>query len=149
MRVLDDDARQVRDACEQLVHRYATLIDEGRAAEVVDLFTDDAVWMAPGVEMHGRAELQRGFQHRQEQTARVSRHVCTTFDVVRTGPDEAEGIVYLTLYRHDLRDGEKRPAPLQSPALVGAYHDRFVRTDDGWLIGERRLVTDFAATGAD
>ena len=93
----------------------------------------------------GRDQLKRGFEARQRQTDRVSRHVCTTFDLSRTESDRAEGTVYLTLYRYDLGDGEQRPAPLVGPALVGAYHDVFERGPDGWRIAQRRLVVDFLA----
>ena len=141
---VNDDAF-VRTECEALVFRYCVLVDSGDAAEVVDLFTDDAVWSAPGTELRGRDQLQRGFEARQGQTQRVSRHVCTTFDLSRTESDRAEGTVYLTLYRYDLGDGEQRPAPLVGPALVGAYHDVFERGPDGWRIAQRRLVVDFLA----
>lgn len=127
------------------MHRYCVLVDSGRAASVVDLFTDDASWSAPGVQMRGRDELRRGFEARQRRTGRVSRHVCTTFDLTRTGATTAEGTVYLTLYRHDLDGSERRPAPLAGPALVGAYHDVFERGPNGWRIADRRLVVDFVA----
>ena len=138
----------VRTACEALVHRYCVLVDSGHAAAVVDLFTDDAVWSAPGIEMRGRDQLRQGFETRQRQTERVSRHVCTTFDLTRTGEDRAEGTVYLTLYRYDLPAGEQRPVPLRGPALVGTYEDVFERGPDGWRIADRRLVVDFVGEEA-
>jgi hypothetical protein len=59
-------------------------------------------------------------------------------------PTEARGISYLTLYRHagpeSLGSG---PAPLEGPAAVGHYEDRFVKTGDGWKFRRRRLHLAF------
>lgn len=129
-------------ACERLTTRYAHLVDEGQASGVVDLFTDDAVWSAPGIEMVGRDQLLAGFGARNESSL-VSRHVCTNFALTRCSPDEAEGIVYLTLYRRPRQDGEGAPLAIGGPTMIGVYRDRYVRTDDGWRFAERRCDIDF------
>lgn len=139
----DRDRIVIESACRDLVYRYATLVDDGRAHEVPDLFTGDGLWAAPGVAMHGRAELADGFGHRARQTERVSRHVCTNFHLSEVSTDEATGSVYLTLYRHDRADDAADPAPDARPVLVGVYRDRFVRSGTRWFIAERRLEIDF------
>ena len=45
--------------------------------------------------------------------------------------NNATGVVYLTLYRHDGEVG-RRSAPSDVPEIVGEYRDQFVRTVDGW-----------------
>ena len=34
-------------------------------------------------------------------------------------------------------------SPLEGPALVGEYRDRFVRTAEGWRFEERRICVSF------
>lgn len=59
---MDDGDLVMRAECEALVHRYCTLVDSGNAAAAVDLFTEDAVWTAPGIELRGRDELRHGLR---------------------------------------------------------------------------------------
>jgi hypothetical protein len=58
--------------------------------------------------------------------------------------DEANGISYLTLYRHvgpeSTRSG---PIPFDGPFGIGHYQDLFVRTGDGWRFKSRVLHMAF------
>ena len=139
------ERHQIERECERLVTRYCHLIDHGQASRVIELFSADAVWSGPGVRMEGREQLQRGFAQREQQSERMSRHVCQNFlcDVIDS--DHAEGSVYLVLFRHD-GDPERKISPLTGPEMVGEYEDRFVRTPDGWRIAERRTVVSFLAS---
>lgn len=132
-------------ACERLVVDYTHLVDFGEAARIADLFTDDGVWEGPGLVMRGRAEILAGFGRRQEVTRRVSRHVCTNVAIDVVADDEAVGIAYLVNFRHDRREGDDptAPAPAGLPKYVGEYHDRFVRTADGWRFAARRFDVQF------
>ena len=135
-------------ACERLVIDYTHFVDFGEAARIADLFTDDGVWEADGVRMDGRDAIRAGFGARQGVTRRTSRHVCTNLAVTLTGPDEATGLSYLVNYRHDSKTGTAElPAPVGHPKFVGEYHDRFVRTPDGWRI-RRRSTTFMRKSGA-
>ena len=131
----------VERACLRLVTEYCHLVDHGEAARIADLFTPDGVWMST----QGRAALQQFFQSRQDDVARMSRHVCdnTLIDVVDA--DHARGVTYLTLYRHDGEPG-RRVSPLPGPAMLGEYRDTFVRTTDGWRFQQRDLILDFVRT---
>lgn len=131
-------------ACERLIIDYTHLVDFGEAARVADLFTTDGVWEAGGVRMEGQDAIRAGFLARQHVARRTSRHVCSNLAVTRTGPDEATGLSYLVNYRHDAASGvAERPAPAGVPKFVGEYHDRFVRTPDGWRIAHRRCELAF------
>lgn len=133
-------------ACEQLVTKYAHFIDFGSAGRVAELFSEDGVWESGSTRMAGLDEIRRGFLARQAVSTRTSRHVCTTFALDFLGGDEAEGTVYLTLYRHDAPEPEpERAAPLSGPFAVGEYRDRFVRTAEGWRIKHRRFSPAFLA----
>lgn len=130
--------------CARLIAQYARFVDSGEAARVAELFTEDGVWESPEVRMNGRAEIAKGFMRRQEQTDRVSRHVCTNVLIDVVTPDEAESTCVFTLYRADgIEPGSI--ARTTTPAMVGDYVDRFVRTPEGWRFSHRRAEVAFLA----
>lgn len=129
-------------ACERLITEYCHLTDHGQAAKVADLFSEDAVWTSATSTMTGRAKILRGFEARQAKVERMSRHVCTTMLITVIDAANAEGVCYLTLYRHD-GDPDRATSPVQAPAIVGEYRDQFVRTEAGWRFRRRELVSAF------
>jgi ketosteroid isomerase-like protein len=142
----NDPVAQLLDerACERLVVDYTHLVDFGEAARIAELFTRDGVWVADGVRMVGQAAIRAGFLARQGVARRTSRHVCSNVAITLRGPDEATGLSYLVNYRHDSPAGSaERPAPAGHPKYVGEYHDRFVRTQDGWRLAHRRCEVAF------
>jgi ketosteroid isomerase-like protein len=145
----DDPVARLLDerACERLIIDYTHLVDFGEAARIADLFTTDGVWEAAGIRMEGQEAIRAGFLARQRVARRTSRHVCSNVAITLVGPDEATAISYLVNYRHDAASGvAQRPAPAGGPKFVGEYHDRFVRTPDGWRIAHRRCEMAFVRT---
>lgn len=131
--------QQIADerACERLVIEYTHLVDSGNATGIADLFTDDGVWRTDEFAMNGGDEIRAGFGRREGVTRRQSRHVCTNV-IINVDGDTATGLCYLVNYRHDSETGTaEKPAPADVPKFVGEYHDRFVRTDDGWRFEDR------------
>jgi ketosteroid isomerase-like protein len=128
--------------CKRLATFYCHYIDHGEAANVADLFTEDGIWKSPEITMTGRDQIREGFQRRQDQKERTSRHVCNNLLVHVNSDTEAEGTVYVTLYRHDGEVG-RTFSPLNGPEMVGEYQDRYVKTNDGWRIASRRVFIDF------
>lgn len=129
--------------CERLVTAYCHYVDHGEASRIAELFTDDGVWKSPEATMSGRAEIERGFATRQANHARMSRHVCNNFLCTVIDADTAEGVVYLTLFRHDGEEG-RRVSPLDGqPQVVGEYRDRFARTPAGWRFARREVWVSF------
>lgn len=141
---MDDIERMlIERACERLVVEYCHFVDHGEASKIAGQFTDDGIWTSPDNTMTGRAEIEAGFARREKVTRRKSRHVCTNLLIDVIDQDTAEGVVYLTLYRHD--DSAEAPVrPSEVPDIVGEYRDRFVRTDDGWRFQRREIAIDFA-----
>lgn len=130
--------------CERLIYGYCHLVDHGEAAKVADMFTEDGVWASAEVSRDGRAAVATAFQARQANTARMSRHVCSTPLIEVIDADTARGVTYIQLYRHDGKPG-RRVSPLADlPEVVGEYHDVFARTPDGWRFKRREFVTAFA-----
>ena len=130
--------------CERLIYSYCHVIDHGEATRVAELFTPDGVWASPEVTRDGRDAIAAAFKARQANTARMSRHVCSTPLIEVVDDANAHGVTYLTLYRHDGEPG-RRVSPLAGlPEVVGEYHDVFARTADGWRFRRREFVTAFA-----
>lgn len=125
-----------RFAITALVHEYAAILDEHRWHEIADLCTDDAVMIIRGSEIHGRTGLVAWAERRAaKEVTRQTLHQMSNLRIESVGPDEATGVAALVL--HVAKVGGNTTYV----DLVGDYHDRYVRTPDGWRFGSRRLVT--------
>lgn len=136
-----EETLHIEHACARLVADYCHFVDHGEASRIAELFTEDGVWKGPGALHEGRAEIRRAFQAREAMKGRTSRHVCTNLRVDVHDADHAEGTVTLILFRHDGEPGEV--APLDGPAVVGEYRDRFERSKAGWRIAHRQIYVSF------
>jgi hypothetical protein len=132
----------IERACERLCLEYARLIDLGRAAEVIGLFTDDAELTLTAGPMQGRDQIST-FLVKRQAAAIASRHVITNVTIDIHSATEASGVAYITLYRRE-HSGDG-PAPLGPPNFVGHYDDEFVLTDAGWRF--RRRTSNIAFQG--
>jgi hypothetical protein len=147
-RIVDEFERMsIERACERLVSTYSHFVDFGEAARIADLFSEDGEFTTPGVvTLKGQKELRAGLGERQKKSARIARHVCTNLLVTVLDSDHAEGVVYVTIYRHDRAPGEgDAPPPIGLPLMLGEYRDRFVRTPGGWRFARRETTVAFRA----
>lgn len=122
----DDERRAAEADCARLVALYANLNDAARWDEVAALYAEDGVMVrptAPDAPICGRAAILSAFQSRPP---RKTRHLCSNVVVTVLSPDTAEAESAMVLFQ-----------PEGAP-LVGSFHDRFVRTADGWRFAERR-----------
>ncbi len=132
---------EVRARIEELVHEHAWLIDHGRAAEVVELYAEDARIKGIGADKVGRAEIAAWAQQRAAMHERRSRHSQTNIRLDTLASDRIAGTVLLTLYRHD-GEGPGSATPL----LVGEYTDVYVMHADGrWRFQDRDLAILFGS----
>jgi uncharacterized protein (TIGR02246 family) len=139
-----DDLRRlfIERACERLVTQYCHFVDHGQAGRIAELFTEDGVWTSPENTMTGREAIAHGFARRQANAARMSRHICENTLITVDDADQARGVCYLTLYRHD-GAVERTTSPSDVPAIVGEYRDAFARTATGWRFKRREIVVSF------
>lgn len=136
----------IERACERLVSQFCHYVDHGEAQRIADLFSEDGVWSVPGIStLTGQAELRAGLGERQALHSRVARHVCANVLIDVLDADTAEGVAYVTNYRHERgRDeSDTEIAPVEHPLMIGEYRDRFVRTPEGWRIARREVVVAF------
>ena len=136
------DKLAIERECARLVTAYCHYIDHGSAERVAELFSEDGVWASTEATLEGRDEIRKAMAERRDNAARMSRHVCDNLLIDVIDENSAEGVVYLTLYRHDGKEG-RRLSPLEGPLMVGEYQDRFQRGPDGWRITRREVVVDF------
>jgi hypothetical protein len=129
----------IENACAKLVARYTHWVDFGEAARVAGLFAVDGVWEVGENRFEGREAVHGMFAARQAMSQRRSRHVCTNLAIDVVDGDRATGLVYLSLYRHDLPANAPADAlpPVGPPVAVGQYRDRFTRTEEGWRFSHR------------
>jgi hypothetical protein len=128
-----------RDEITALVHRYAELLDSGRLAEVVDLFSR-ATWRAGSTGAALTPEQIKATYDRvilyDDGTPRTH-HLITNLTIdVTEGATEAAGSCYFTVLQ-----GVEPGQPLQA-ILSGRYTDRYERDEGGWHFAERTFDAD-------
>lgn len=139
---MDDNLRaSIERECQRLSHAYSRHTDFREYDKFVELFAEDALLNAGG-ELRGKEAIRKAMSKRSDRLR--SRHVVTNHIVDVINEDHAEGITYLTLYRliaEEARD-PSTVLPLEGPAAVGHYADKYVRTGEGWRFQSR--VLEFA-----
>jgi hypothetical protein len=129
--------------CERLMIDYAAHADFRDYYGFANLFAEDGELNLTGQPVCGRDAIRRAMEVRP--AGRESRHVITNLAVKVIDETRAEGVCYLTLYRKDAAEGERRPFEHAGPDLVGDYHDVYVKTGAGWKIHSRRIRVAFRA----
>jgi hypothetical protein len=133
------DDISIRQACTDLIVRYAWLNDERRFEELAGLFTEDARLYrpsAPGQAIEGRAAILAAFRKRPVEA--ITFHVTTDVLVEIQGVDRARARSRILLLSAT-RPQEAGAPPLEVKAAVpGVFRDSFVLSADGWKFAERR-----------
>jgi hypothetical protein len=125
-------------ACERLIRRFAQLNDAGAYEELASLFTEDGSFARPtdpDNPVVGRQAILDFFRSRPKRT---TRHLMTNIVVdVEDDAATARAVSYVTLYTGPA-GGTQPPVAADPVQLVGAFHDKLVRTEQGWRFAERR-----------
>ena len=120
---------------------YVRYADQQDFDSFLTLFMEDAVLEIGGIERKGHDAIRGHFGDREQM---VTRHICTNLWYEPIGDNTAECEIYLPVYRcsgpYTEKDG---PIPYDRPDWIGEYHDKYVRTPDGWKFSERRLSVRF------
>ena len=114
-----------------LAARYARAVDTRDFAALAEVFTPDAVLDTGRAQRAGVAAITEAMQGllRYEATTHVLGQ-----QVIDHSDEGATGVTYCTAH-HLTVDGDRRT----DKVMHIHYHDRFVRTTDGWRIASRRL----------
>jgi hypothetical protein len=134
-----DDAREI----ENLLHRYAELIDAGDLEGVADLFTHGRISASPDATPEQIREGRDQVLALYQRSTRIyddgiphTKHV-TTNSIVEV--DEATGTASARSYYTVLQQVDE--FPLQ-PIISGRYHDTFQRIDERWWFDTRIMFVD-------
>ena len=127
------------DACRTLIHRYAYLNDARDFNELVELFTEDAVFYrpsAPDDAIVGRDAILKSLQARSAST--ITFHLCTDVLIEVASPQRASArsrILLLSGTRS--ADGNPPDPATLKPLLPGTFRDELVLTTSGWKFSRR------------
>jgi len=125
-----------RLAINDLFVRYATALDEGDVATVVDCFTADAALESPVIGVIAGHEAIRAFAERfaaGRAGGTQFRHMLTNIAAeIEPGGDRARARAYLLVFI--TQDGKSRPLP------PGRYECDLVKSGGEWRF-RRRVVT--------
>jgi uncharacterized protein (TIGR02246 family) len=130
-------AEDVYRACSNLVTDYAYHRDQFNATEFADLFTEDASLTVVNQTWVGRTDI--GQRIEELKTGSTIRHEMSTIRIVPVDDYHATGVSYATIYA--AAAGE---TSVSGFALMGEYHDEFVRTAQGWKISKRVLISKYS-----
>src|SRR5688572_23891212 len=138
----------IREACRQLLYRYAIAVDAREWDKVAACFVPDLIWRRPGMEpMRSHQDVLDFFHNMEARRAQAhpNRHLMTTISVEVESADRARSVAYALVYR-DPAFGGDLPSPMpDGPELVVEYKDVFARTADGWRIGDHEAIHVFRA----
>ncbi|HTJ62214.1 MAG TPA: nuclear transport factor 2 family protein [Alphaproteobacteria bacterium] len=128
-------------AIQNLIHRYADLLDRGKVDEVGALFDHADVYMPDDAEPWSRAGKNRMAEIFRQWTKFYpeadgrprTRHVTTNLIIDPDGPNRAKTQSYVIVFQSN----EIESFPIQ-PIIGGTYNDRFEKVNGEWRFIERR-----------
>jgi uncharacterized protein (TIGR02246 family) len=125
------DALVSERACERLIVDSASFNDQRAWSALAGLYTPDGVVVRPnGQRLEGRDAIEAAYA--AGSSDRVTRHLCTNLRVDVDDADSAHATTTVLI-----ASGTRGDDP-NVTFRVGEFADRFVRTDEGWRIAERR-----------
>lgn len=133
---------KIEQACRDLVTKLNHHHDHRRGEDAVALFAEDGCWIRRGRAVRGKVDLLAMYRRGGTQ---VNRHMATATLVTVLDDDHAESVTYYMALHHDPGTPDaKLPLPFEPPTTMGEWHDKFVRTREGWRFAERNTVRVFA-----
>ena len=122
-----------KDAIRELLHRYCFCMDDGRFAELGELFAADGEWIAPYRTAAGPAEIAAWLTQSVPPRPRRMHYVMNSI-IDCQGDGATARSNYLVVV-----EGVDGPFP----SVCGTYDDVLVREPGGWRFRRRRLIHAF------
>lgn len=137
---------QIRLALEDLNTGFTHYLDHDRSDELVDLFTEDALYTHGGRRSEGRAAIRALFERRAAAGVRTCRHLSTGLRLDIESPTAALGTSVCLTFAFD----GPPPVTPATPYLVADFDDVYRLCADGrWRVAARHIRRVFtAATNA-
>jgi hypothetical protein len=134
-----DLSEEIERDCTRLVLRFAQAVDSARYEELAELFVPEGVFYRPAEPERPMSVEALIDSYRQRLASITSAHLVTNVLISVKSATKAFGSTRILFFgaprEAESEVGKGRKATLQ---LVGGFHDRFVRTTQGWRIAERR-----------
>jgi uncharacterized protein (TIGR02246 family) len=141
------DELSAKQACAELLARYALAVNTRDVDGFVGLFTRDGEWHRPGGHsMRGQDEIREYIDYAlADPKERTLRHVNGANVIEIIDADTATSWSQTTVY--DTPRGGELPVPLTGPDMVVEYRDRLVRVTGQWYIDRRDTTVVLAVYG--
>lgn len=142
----EQERAAIEATCQRLSIAFANAADRHDATGLSNAFAIDGQFDRRGEVVNGRAAIAASMADWSPDM--ILRHVCSNLLVEVQDKDHATGITYATVWRHGPEKKAERKgriAPLTQPSSIVEYHDKYVRTAEGWRIAYRRTVPVFVA----
>ena len=133
---------QIRLALEDLNTGFTHYLDHGRIDELVDLFTEDALYTHGQRRSEGRAAIRALFERRAAAGVRTCRHLSTGLRLEIDHATAARGASVCLTFAYD----GPPPVTPATPYLVADFNDTYRLCADGkWRIASRHIRRIFTA----
>ena len=119
-----------------VLHSYCRAIDDNRPDAVVELFTDDCEYDYGGDlgTFNDKVYAYKFFRAGTDKIYKRSAHYVSNIEVSFNGEQSAASVTYLDAW-HEFHED------IDTAWIFGRYVDSFVRTDAGWRIRKRQVLT--------
>lgn len=131
----------VQIQCQQTLVDFMGHFDMDEFAAMEPYLTDDAIWVRADGVLQGREGLRAWAAKRQPGI--FVRHVLSNFRYKRISDTEVHVESYAMVFRKDMAAGEKPPASMTGPVLMGRYEDVMRLIKGQWLIAHKSVKIDF------
>jgi len=133
---------KIRFALQDLNTAFTHNLDHGKVEDLVDLFTEDALYTHDKRRSQGREEIRKLFVARAEAGVRTVRHLACGLRLEIESESAARGSSVCFTFAHD----GPPPAPHATPHLVADFEDVYRLCEDGkWRIAVRHIHRLFVA----
>lgn len=133
-----EEQAKIEHACTRLCLDYSFFADSNQLDAWAGLFAEDAELHLMGQQHKGRAAI-RASVNTPGRDAMTSYHALSNIRIDVTSGTEAKGVVGIMLYVAPKVNGVGS-APALSPVAIGAYHDTYKKTAEGWRFAHRAFA---------
>ncbi len=133
---------RIRMALEDLNTAFTHHLDHGRIDELVDLFTEDAVYTHGKRRSEGREAIRDLFNRRADAGVRTVRHMYSGLKLEIESESAARGTSVCLTFAYD----GPPPVTPATPHLVADFEDLYRKCADGkWRLAVRNIHRVFVA----
>jgi hypothetical protein len=124
----------IRAACENLCIAFSYHLDHGDFEAVVQMFTEDGVFVRNGEPLKGHEAIRQAYLQRPAAT---TMHIVSNFHLLECTDSTARASVYnFVAFALTVSDQVLKFDPASAIRIL-EFHDRFELTSDGWRFSYR------------